>query len=361
MKKPEIWKLVLGRLLPAKSDFSYNDWRTYTNRYLIPEIHTEILRFYGDNSSPEALHPGLDYANPAQRARLQAFPRHNQLFGVFERLRLVDSEIHALCKWEGTKYHKENFERQTRMPLRDTTWDDIQPYNKERPTASLGPRGSCPRSLGQMRAEVALGMDVQDGYEDEDMGDSEENEEEEDAEESEEESEDELQQSVGVELNQRLMAATEARARGEDATLDADWEQWMKEAMERGVVPDPSHTQALQTFARLNSESQVQVQQGSTSSNNGDHTLVAQRYSDFQNGSAFPMLHATQPPSSTPSRTPMYWGREIPEIFSDSPRPHVAALQAQLPPPPQYYPSAQLVQIPATGAVRSAPSTSVPS
>lgn len=59
-----------------------------------------------------------------------------------------------------------------------------------------------------------------------------------DAEPEPEESEDELQQSVGVELNQRLMAATEARNRGEEAVLDADWEQWLKEAAERGGIPD---------------------------------------------------------------------------------------------------------------------------
>ncbi len=45
MKKPDIWKLVLGRLLPAKSEFSRDDWRTYIQRYLLPEIQTETLRF----------------------------------------------------------------------------------------------------------------------------------------------------------------------------------------------------------------------------------------------------------------------------------------------------------------------------
>ena len=64
------------------------------------------------------------------------------------------------------------------------------------------------------------------------------------------ESEDELQQSVGVELNERLMASAEAnaeaRARGETVTMDPEWEQWLKEAAERGVAPGvpprPNHT-----------------------------------------------------------------------------------------------------------------------
>ena len=41
-----------------------------------------------------------------------------------------------------------------------------------------------------------------------------------------------------MELNNRLILATEARARGEEAVLDPDWEQWLKEAAERGAVPD---------------------------------------------------------------------------------------------------------------------------
>ncbi|KAL9040909.1 MAG: hypothetical protein Q9214_004297, partial [Letrouitia sp. 1 TL-2023] len=57
-------------------------------------------------------------------------------------------------------------------------------------------------------------------------------------------------------LNQRLVAATEARNRGEDAILDPDWEQWLKEAAERESVGEPpnmpglvaaGHTSTVQT------------------------------------------------------------------------------------------------------------------
>ena len=62
----------------------------------------------------------------------------------------------------------------------------------------------------------------------------------------EEESEDELQRSVSVDLNQRLFIAAEARARGEEAIIDADWEQWLKEAAENLsstlTRADPSQT-----------------------------------------------------------------------------------------------------------------------
>ena len=252
MKKPEIWKLVLGCLLPAKSDFSRDDWRTYIQRYLLPEIQTETLRFYGENTSAEALHPGLDYANPGHRARLQAFPRHNQLFGVLDNLRLTESEIHMLCKWEGTKLAKEHFERQHMMRVKDTTWDGIQSYSKQTPSGYLISKGLSQRcESAQVKTAYELGSDFEAEVEDEEMEDSEVDEDEG----SGEESEDELQRSYGMELNQRLI----------DGSMDADWEQWMKEAIERGDVPeslDPSHTQALQGFARLSSQNRAQILRG---------------------------------------------------------------------------------------------------
>lgn len=418
MRKPEIWKLVLGRLLPAKSDFSRDDWRTYIQRYLLPEIQTETLRFYGENTSAEALHPGLDYVNPGHRARLQAFPRHNQLFGVFDALRLTESEINTLCKWEGTKLAKEHFERQHKTKVKDTTWDGIQPYNKPTPSRYLTPQRLSQRGCSaQMKTSYELSSTFGAELGDEMMEDSDEFDEDD---ESGEESEDELQQSYGMELNQRLI----------DGRMDADWEQWMKEAIERGDVPgslDPSHSQALQSFVRLNRQHRAQILlglgpttalPGSSSSPNGtdvqrpllDATTPA--LNDDGNVTRYPrgMIQWTsQSPgsyrpagqsleilsSATPQTTPLsnivnpgnsssvpvpqasvpttrdpptYWGREIPEIFSDSPRPHIAALQAQLPPPPQYtqfYPVARTVTAPAPGpaqiAPSAAPSATVPS
>ena len=420
MKKPEVWKLVLGRLLPAKSDFSRDVWRTYIHRYLLPEIQAETLRFYGETTSPEALHPGLDYANTGHRARLQAFPRHNQLFGVFDKLRLTDSEIQALCKWEGTILAKEHFERQHKMEIKDTTWDGIQQYNKQTPSACLMPvRLSQRGGLAPSKKAYDLYSDDEAAMDDEEMGNSEE-----EGEESVEESEDELQRSYGVELNQQLI----------DGTMDADWEQWMKEAIERGDLPeslDSSHTQALQNFARLSNQTRAQILRGlgsapsSLSSSvvssrvnaerpridpttqvlNSDGAItphprplalwpprswdqlpqVSQPPGSSSSGFQHPLPQMQQLPSTNTIRvsssgrtiqTPespippqaTYWGREIPEIFSDYPRPHIAALQAQLPPPPQYnqfYPSARVISGPATGPAAAAPSatpsTSVPS
>lgn len=53
-----------------------------------------------------------------------------------------------------------------------------------------------------------------------------------------EESSDEEMESYGVELNNRLLVATAAREQGADVPLDEDWEQWLKEAVERGGYTD---------------------------------------------------------------------------------------------------------------------------
>jgi hypothetical protein len=48
--------------------------------------------------------------------------------------------------------------------------------------------------------------------------------------------EDESEESIGVHLNQQLIAAADARERGEAATFNQQWEQWMKEALERNEM-----------------------------------------------------------------------------------------------------------------------------
>ncbi|KMU85570.1 hypothetical protein CIHG_03611 [Coccidioides immitis H538.4] len=59
---------------------------------------------------------------------------------------------------------------------------------------------------------------------------------------AEESSEDELEESVGFALNQHLLEATAARERGADVPLDDVWEQWLKDAIERGSYEDILHT-----------------------------------------------------------------------------------------------------------------------
>ncbi|KAL9132033.1 MAG: hypothetical protein Q9217_000161 [Psora testacea] len=282
MQKPEIWKLVLAQIAPTKADPSSSDWRAYITRYIVPEVRQESTRFFGSTDCIESQNPGLDYASTAHRLRLHSFPHHNQLFTVFDKLQLTQGEIHALCKWYGTKKAREEFERKHRVKITDTTWDGVEPYQFIEPTLTL---------CGGTRADAVTNF-VHGGNEmyenkDEEMGDSEEGEEEEaeEGEEISEASEDELQQSVGVELNERLMASAEAhaeaRARGEPVTMDAEWEQWLKEAAERGIAPGV-------------------------------------------------------PPSMNDTST--RWEMDNPDVFVDDARNEIAALQARLPPSQQNHP-----------------------
>ena len=238
MLKPEIWKLVIAQLISSKKDLTLSDWRSYITQYLVPEIKLESARFFGGIDDQESRYPGLDYANPAHRLRLGSFHHHAGLFKAFDKLRLTEHEIYMLCKWHGTKRAKDEHERNRQTTVIDTTWAGVHRYQLLEPTVTV-PHDSQ-NVVDNSRARPRLDGSVLQG-EDEDMADSEDEESynmDEDEDLSEEESEDELQQSIGVELNQRLVASAEAnaeaRARGEQVITDAEWEQWMKDAAERG-------------------------------------------------------------------------------------------------------------------------------
>ena len=267
MKKPRVEDLVMSRLFPQRKDIDPSDWQTYVRRSLIQEVRTETLCFYGPFDCLEAQYPGLDYAKTAHRLRLSRFPSHRKLFRIFDELRLTESEIHRLCKWEGTRWARETYEANNRVKIKDTTWNGVYDFRNRRTTVTVAPGWSG--ETAETESGKIPDNDVESEGEDEEMRESDE------GDELSEESEDELQRSVGVDLNQRLLVATEARARGEEATIDADWEQWLKEAAENSALMP-----------------------------------------------------------ATPSQTSVHWGREIPEYLSANP----ATLRNRLPPPPHYYP-----------------------
>lgn len=307
MKKPKIEELVMSRLFP-QSHIDTIDWQTYTRRNLVQEVRRETASFYGPFDCLEAQYPGLDYGTPAHRLRLSRFPSHRKLFRVFDELRLTDYEIQSLCTWEGTRRARETYEAKNRVKIKDTTWNGIHDLRNKRTTATVAP--ACTEETMEIEHGQILGNDVEpeedDEGEDEGVRDSEEV-----HDLSEDESEDELQRSVGVDLNQRLLIATEARARGEEVAIDADWEQWLKEAVERGDLPDSSRV----SNSRLSPAAPSQ-------------TLLSS----------------------------LYWGRENPEYLSEDP----ATLRARLPPPPQYLPLAEASSAVATAVAvqASAPPTS---
>ena len=278
MKKPLIEDLLMSRLFAPRKDLDANDWATHVKRNLVNEVRAETLRFYGPADCIEAQYPGLDYNDPAHRIRLSQFPCHRRLFRAFDQLRLTDGEIQRLCKWEGTRHARETYEVNNKTKIRDTTWDGMPDARHKRTTAtSILLRGGFYESL----AESPEGIPSEE--EDVDMEPSDLEEEHPGA-----ESEDEMHESIGVELNRRLIAATEARARGEDVIIDADWEQWLKEAAERGIQ---SH-----------------------------------------------VLHTTGPTpvATNGSLSTSYWDREVPDYSRNNPTVHRGAMQTSLAPPPQY-------------------------
>jgi hypothetical protein len=285
MKKPPVEELIMSRLFATRKDTDPNDWQTHVRRNIVQEVRAETLRFYGPTDCLEAQYPGLDYNKRDHRLRLSHFPYHRRLLRVFDQLRLVDSEIQVLCKWEGTRWAREQYQKKNRTIIIDTTWDGVVVLK-----ASL--IAATQSSLRGGHVETGAGdfSDMMDARE--------ENEERagsvEEEEVSDEDSEDEMERSVGVELNQRLLAATEARARGEDVIIDADWEQWLKEAAERGIHPGIS--QVAESSSRV----------------------------------------VDTPQSS------LYRGHEIPELHSGNPTPEMVALQHSLPQPPIDFPEARI-------------------
>jgi hypothetical protein len=191
-------------------------------RQLVPEVRLETQAFYGHLSSQEAKYPGLDYSYQPHRNRLSRYPWHRRLFRAFDNLRLTESEIASLTKWEGTRWAKERFEREQGIIIRDTTADEIEDW--------VEPELRTPSAPQAQRA----GVDDMEDIQQEDGREMEENEIDEDMD---EDSDMELQ-SVGIELNERLRAAVAQREAGNTATvMDEEWEQWLKDAVEAGGIP----------------------------------------------------------------------------------------------------------------------------
>lgn len=237
MHKQAVAPLVHNHLFPNPKPNDPTTFAAHISRNLVPEVRVETATFYGALDCIEAQYPGLDYSRPAHRMRLGRFPWHRLLFRAFDELRFTDNEIASLCRWEGTLWARQRYERDEGVKVRDTTGDEIPTW--------VPPHRRVQRSKLRAGEEAPI-------YECEGLTDDEDDEEEEEEEEQEDEDmddsddagieseEEEEIQSVGVELNQRLLAATAARARGEEVVLDADWEQWLKEAAERGTLTDVS-------------------------------------------------------------------------------------------------------------------------
>ena len=170
------------------------------------EVRTETTNFYGSLNCVEAQYPGLDYSFWAHRQRLGRFPYHKRLFKAFDELRLTKNEIYSICQWEGTKSAKDKYEKDAGRKIKDTTLDDVA-VEGERPQPVV----------------YIYGEEEEDELSDmsEDEMDTTHN---------------DVRGSYGVQLNEQLRAAADAQARGDPVVFDEQWEQWMKEALERNEL-----------------------------------------------------------------------------------------------------------------------------
>ncbi|KAH8700542.1 hypothetical protein BGW36DRAFT_292653 [Talaromyces proteolyticus] len=229
MHKPPIAEAVHKALFPRPRSNDPQSFSAHITRNLVPEVRLETSMFYGSLDCIEAQYPGLDYSYAPHRMRLSRFPFHHKLFRVFDELGLTEAEIASLCRWEGTKSARERYEKEEGVKVRDTTADTVRLATPPPPPSARF--SSEDRTQSSARESSTLNGNVVNDllpmittHPDE--------------EEEEEESSDEEIESYGLQLNQRLLYATAARERGANVPLDEQWEQWLKEAVERGNYSD---------------------------------------------------------------------------------------------------------------------------
>ncbi|KAI1844574.1 hypothetical protein JX266_009247 [Neoarthrinium moseri] len=216
MKGTPVDQLVYEYMFPKPRSTDPQNFHSLLHRHLILEVRQEVHAFYGHLDTQEAKYPGLDYCHHIHRIRLSRWAWHRRLFRAFDGLRLTRSEISNLTKWEGTKWAKERFERDSGIFIRDTAPEEVGQWiePEDRPQA--------------LRATLRAQMldDQEDDQEEQDAAD--------DDMDGEEESDGELN-SIGIALNQRLLARREAGDISEP--LDEEWEQWLKNAIDSGALP----------------------------------------------------------------------------------------------------------------------------
>ncbi|KAL7924064.1 hypothetical protein ACQKWADRAFT_287150 [Trichoderma austrokoningii] len=212
MRGRPIEALVYECMFPRPKSLDPQDFQGLVQRSLIPEVRQETHSFYGHLETQEAKYPGLDYTHPTHRIRLSRWSWHRRLFRAFDTLSLTPGEISALTKWEGTKWAKEKFEEEQGIVIRDTAADGLPDWTRP-----------ARRAAAQQGRSVRIHtIDISNLDDDENM---------------ETEGSDEELASVGVSLNQHLLAQAARREAGDSsAVLDEEWEQWLKNVIESGQL-----------------------------------------------------------------------------------------------------------------------------
>ncbi|KAI0473807.1 hypothetical protein GGR56DRAFT_551120 [Xylariaceae sp. FL0804] len=213
MKGRSTDQLVYEFIFPKPKTSDPQNFQSLLHRHLIVEVRQEVHSFYGHLDTQEAKYPGLDYTHRIHRIRLSRWPWHRKLFRAFDGLRLTHAEIGGLTKWEGTKWAKERFERDSGFTIRDTASDDVGEW--------VEPEDRAQASRATTRAESA---DVEEPSADEDM-------------EGEDDSEGELENAIRA-MRETLESQLEGGDRADPLVpLDEEWEQWLKNAIDSGELP----------------------------------------------------------------------------------------------------------------------------
>ncbi|KAK5099079.1 hypothetical protein LTR70_001229 [Exophiala xenobiotica] len=207
MKRPSVHDIVFSRQFPKLKQGDPQNFYTHVQRNLVPEVRLEVQTFYGALDSLEAQYPGLDYTYEPHRRRLARFKWHERLFHIFDQLRLTPDEILSICQWEGTKSAKDKYQAETKRTIRDTTMDDIMVAPRTQPKVTVHVK---PVFMRQPSAETMAGI----GAMDEQLPEAEHSEDE------------DLENSVGVQLNEQLMAEGSSPVQG-------PLEEWLKYMHER--------------------------------------------------------------------------------------------------------------------------------
>ncbi|KAJ5861118.1 uncharacterized protein N7529_008428 [Penicillium soppii] len=236
MRKPSVAQIVYNATFPRPRTNEPGSFAAHITRNLVPEVRVETSLFYGSLDCIEAQYPGLDYSYGPHRMRLSRFPWHRRLFRTFNELGLTEAEISDLCRWEGTKSARQRYEAEERVSVQDTTAHSIRSASPPpQPSIEIHFDDFCgteedqlieTRSNDTIRASDSLTSSYRTADTEHD---------------TDEEFSDAEMESCGVALNNRIHAAMAARDRGTDVPLDEDWEQWLKEAGERGSYGEMFH------------------------------------------------------------------------------------------------------------------------
>jgi hypothetical protein len=264
-RKNPISVLVYNTLFPTPTPTDPPSFSAHLSKNLVGEVRIETANFYGSLDTIEARYPGLNYAFTPHRKRLGRFPHHRRLFDAFDRLGLTEAEIQGFCRWEGTLWARERYERDEGVKVVDTTGAEIGEWIDRRrfPKAQINVKTDIEVEIEQVAQHNASRQqhqhqhqhqraDVDTQMQDEDDDESEEDEE-------------ELDSSVGFSLNARLLQAAALRDQGANVPMDPEWEQYLKEAQERGELNIDATREVLRNvaghFAQVNQQAPTTAEQ----------------------------------------------------------------------------------------------------